>query len=292
MGRVARYKKIKSVDPYAKAGNRSNVQKRGSQKLRKKEEKRNRDDPYPKDDFDMADIVGSVRREKKVRENLEPETMGKNGIFGERSVVTPGIPTADTPAIELEAAAQGAVEEAKLAARIMNIPRGGTQAGEGKDAEERTKIEGRKEGESAGAFRERMRATTSEILRDDLEVRQGRVGLAARKKEFLNKKKKRGKKKRSLRAHEGTGTDDEGEGERRSMFGDQVERPPEFKHLPRGAKATKGVGGSGGDAAKPKSDREGRKADAVAMEKLRQRAVAQYAMVKAKRKREGGAFHL
>lgn len=71
-------------------------------------------------------------------------------------------------------------------------------------------------------------------------------------------------------------------------FTEQAERPPMFKQLPRGAKPKETKVTKGG---KPGMTEAQIKAESNAMELIRRRAQAQYASIKAKRKR-AGEFHL
>jgi len=71
-------------------------------------------------------------------------------------------------------------------------------------------------------------------------------------------------------------------GERAVSFLDRADRPPVFHQLPRGAlvtKKVKAVGGGGSDEVKIRRDQN-------AMEAMRKRVVAQYAVVKARRRME------
>ena len=94
------------------------------------------------------------------------------------------------------------------------------------------------------------------------------------------------------------------EAETRVRFGEQAERPPVFRHVPRGAAAAasatktnkKDQGGGGRSKNNNKKARatmsgEQIEAEQAAMEALRRKAQAQYALVKARRK-QAGDFHL
>jgi hypothetical protein len=117
-----------------------------------------------------------------------------------------------------------------------------------------------------------------------------------RKKEFLNNKKKLKAKSQQgsvedygCRGDESLEPDGFVTGEQavaRVMLGDQVERPPVFHQLPRGAtlKAKMTTKSS-------KNKNASIAAEQQAMENMRRKVQAQYALMKAKR-RQAGDFHL
>ena len=146
----------------------------------------------------------------------------------------------------------------------------------------------------AKPFKSESRSETRQILKNE-KLQQRNPEKRQRKKEFLNKKKKRKFKHEHddddsddeiVQRNESSANDGFITGEQavaRTALGDQVERPPVFLQLPRGAKAK---------PIKSKTNKDvSEEAEQIAMENMRRKVQAQYAIVKAKR-RKAGDFHL
>lgn len=402
MGRVSKYKKIKSVDPYAKSKGRGGssignsrsaeyvwgtgdngrrekkrslkAQRHQAKKLSNATEGRRRmreaagsggfDLPISgKDDFDLADIVGSVRKEKRRRLD--------HGLVDPNSVASGAATAAGTSSVgtskneknkknkkncaadakdksSSDVAQRASIPETdadeKRVARILKLGAatassasmggaGGKALGGGKAKSGRsaappsastnhktagsTKVTftGRREGESMRAFERRIKEETRLILLDQAAGSKiTSKEKALRKKEFF--KTLKGKKKRSKggggggRNYAGSSdeevdrNDDDGgafvTGERAvaaaaargSALHDQVERPPTFELLPRGATRAASKDDMGSDSKRGGGmDSKKIRAEQRAMDSLRAKVQAQYAVIKQKRKR-AGEFHL
>ena len=378
MGRVSKYKKVKAVDPFSKqkkgkaaasartseyvwgTGDNGRRDKKRSLKAQRHQarklgggsmsdgRRRAREAagaggfdllPSGKDDFDLADLMGSVKRQKRPRlddgladprRRNEPTTVSKKskskgGAAAAASAASSGA-SQPTPSIpETDA-------EEKRVARILKFSKDSKSGGSGKGGsgsksatgsssaakkDSKSQISGRKEGESMRAFERRVKEETRLILLEQAsESKLTSKEKAAKKKEFLkslkNKKKNRkcgggGGRPRSGSSDDeygsdgGYGDDEDGglvTGERAvaaaaraaissgAAIHDQVERPPTFELLPRGAtKKAKKEGGKLG------MDEQKRRAEQRAMDNLRAKVQAQYAVIKQKRKRAGN-FHL
>jgi hypothetical protein len=309
MGRLAKYKKIKSFDPYSKKNggnvdlskvgvwglgdNGQKVKKRSrraellrSSSHAKKKQKKSDEGfdlpPTEKDEFDLADLTGSVKNQelKNPFEETTEDSAYKIALKG--NVAT--IPKTDA-------------DERKVA-RVLKL---GTQA-KAIIKKQTTESYARMEGESKRAYARRTKVETREIMKQTAEKNPEK---RLKKKEFLNNKKKQKKGSGSFNQfsdRQESAADDDGDddssfitGERavaamadEVRFGEQAERPPVFRQLPRGAKAKE----------KPKAASKSKgmtdaqvAAETGAMEMMRLRVQAQYASIKAKRKRAGD-FHL
>ena len=387
MGRVSKYKKIKAVDPFSKkkkgkaaissraseyvwgSGDNGRREKKRSMKAQRHQarklegasdgRRRAREaagaggfdlPPSGKDDFDLADLVGSVRRQKRPRiddgladtrrrtEAVSRKSKGGDtasaaagGGSGGATQPTPSIPETDA--------------EEKRVARILKLSKNsksgsvgttssgaGGKGGSGKSAasssslpttkkESKSQISGRREGESMRAFERRVKEETRLILLEQASksklVSKEKV---AKKKEFLKSLKSKKKNRKGGggagggRPRSGSSDDEYGSddgyggggggglvtGERAvaaaaraaasgAAIHDQVERPPTFELLPRGAtrKATK----KAKEGEKLGMDEQKRRAEQRAMDNLRLKVQAQYNVIKQKRKRAGD-FHL
>lgn len=306
MGRVSKYKKIKSFDPYSKKnggnvdlskvgvwglgdnGQKAKKRSRRSEILRKNKGKKRRNNenegfdlaPSGKDEFDLTDLLGSVKKQK-----LDTSLRDVPASHSEVKVAVKGnvasIPKTD--------------QDEKKVAQILKAE---TKLKEDKK-KQTIQAQSRMEGESKNAYARRTKSETRQIIKQTTEKKN--VEKMKRKKEFLNNKKK--KKKNNFSRFYG-GDDGESDSEDvivqkrkkgaasepdQAQFGEQAERPPTFKQLPRGAKEkgenTKGKGKSAG-----MTDAQ-IEAEKNAMEMMRRRVQAQYASIKARRK-QAGEFHL
>jgi hypothetical protein len=329
MGRVARYKKVKSFDPYSSKnggridldtvgvwglgdmGRRAKKRSRTAENLRRKRKKAKSDggfdiEPASGDDFDLADLVGSVKREANPARDLSADNkpVVVSSAVGNKSTKRPAVPASlHTPG----ASSPMADEEQKVAAKMMKqLESQVEQNAVSKNSLQQHQPEGRMPGESKNAYRRRVKRETRQILqRERMQARNPEK--LRRKKDFLNNKKKKKSGKKTWEPEDGDtssayqytgqngGTDrgltveqklEERARETEVRFGEQAERPPVFKQLPRGAKAKKQKATTTG-----KMSETAVLAEQEAMEAVRQKVQAQYALIKAKRK-QAGDFHL
>lgn len=173
------------------------------------------------------------------------------------------------------------------------------------------------QGESKRAYNKRVKQETRQIIQR-ANKQEHNPEKRQKKKDFLNQKKKRGKRKASAynnnsdsddngNEHDEDDVDDDApvgklltgeqavaarDRETQVRFGEQAERPPVFKQLPRGA-AKKSVA-TASSAKKHKStsllNPAEMEAEQHAMDLLRRKVQAQYAAIKAQRKLYGD-FH-
>lgn len=378
MGRVARYKKVKACDPYSKknggnvdlttvgiwglgdSGRRQKKKSLTAQRLKAKAQsqknnnnkKRGRPDnhknddaangfdlpPNEEDEFDMKDIVGSVKRQK-VKDVMKDDNHNDDKSATATSTTKlnqdGGSPAAATTAESYHqiVTASGAVaslpktdqDESKVA-RILKLD----QQVHAKMEAKRQETQKRMEGESKRAYNKRSKAETRQIIQQTTVKKN--VEKLQKKKEFLKNKKKKKKKGGgggggAFGSFQDSQDDDDDDdiqlmessssslglmtGERAVaaakaarvaalredpvLFGEQAERPPSFKHLPRGADKTKqqqhAAAAAVVAAAKKGMSNEEIDAERNAMELMRRKVQAQYAAIKSRR-RQNGDFHL
>lgn len=192
------------------------------------------------DEFDIADVQGSLKRQKQESSILEePDTQ---------------LPTV----------------KCTTNSRMPN------DAIERKEAKESSKYEARGKKESKKAYNQRFKEETMHIIKQT-KMAELNLEKRKRKKEFLNQKKK-GK-------HPAKGSTELHMAQKDVVpFGHQVERPPNFKSLPRGASLNAKKANTSRRAMDVQTELEN-------LERLRQKVQEQYAVIKAKRKRTG-EFHL
>ena len=375
MGRVSKYKKVKAVDPFSKQkkgkaasartseyvwgmGDNGRKEKKRSLKAQRHQarklgggsmsdgRRRAREaagaggfdlPPSGRDDFDLGDLMGSVKRQKRPRLDdglADPRRRNEITVSKKSKSKGDGGAAASAAAQPAPSIPETDAEE-KRVARILKLSSkdskssGGGGTGKGgpgsKSAtgssstakkDSKSQISGRREGESMRAFERRVKEETRLILLEQAsESKLTSKEKAAKKKQFLkslkSKKKNRkgggGGRPRSGSSDDEYGSDggygDDGgdgfvTGERAvaaaaraaastgAAIHDQVERPPTFELLPRGAtKKAKKEGGKLG------MDEQKRRAEQRAMDNLRAKVQAQYAVIKQKRKRAGD-FHL
>ena len=315
MGRVAKYKKIKAFDPFSKQnggnvnlenvgiwglgadGRKAKKRSRRSEMLRQSRGKRKKADekdtfdlPPEADDFDMKDLVGSVKRQKTASQETSKEEPKKKSM--ER--VTIALPTNSERGLpKMDKEDQEMIKFLKVDKQV--------QKAEKKQVEDNAK---RREGESKRAYRRRLKEEAQQSIRKDKIVAVN-PEKKQRKKEFMKNKKKKKKggiaaqslSSRQVDDSDGNDSDDgfitgdmaKKMAEQQVQFGEQAERPPEFNQLPRGAqpKARK----ENAKATKKGMSSAQVAAEQNAMELMRRKVQAQYAVIKAQRKRDGD-FHL
>ena len=339
MGRTARYKKIKSCDPYSKknggkvslgtvgiwglSDNGAKPKKRSRTAERMRQEKINRRlkrqkhapiDPSAfkragngldrppsdtEDDFDMADLQGSLSQQKPAFQDLDekntsslltlksskPTNHDSNGDDDDDDTFKP--PEKDI--IDRKEMREARDLLSKSSAAVNDA---GNKKGAAKTAD-------RLANESKNAYNKRVKAETRQIIKQQ-KARDLNPEKRLRKKEFLKAKKQKKKGKGSQAAagnsnnfsnrydHQYDSDDDRRRqsAEDTPHFTVQAERPPTFHSLPRGASAKKKVTSNH----KMSTDKDVQREQAN-LEKMRQQVQAQYAIIKAKRKRDGD-FHL
>mmetsp|Transcript_24075 Transcript_24075/g.29650 ORF Transcript_24075/g.29650 Transcript_24075/m.29650 type:complete len:356 (-) Transcript_24075:2169-3236(-) len=183
----------------------------------------------------------------------------------------------------------------------------------------RKMIQGRKEGESMRSFNKRLKEETQMALAEDFKKSSRKntnnqpgkeecADKAERRKEFMKKKKLKKKGASIAYSHQVYDQDiqrdkikharneleiyqeDETEASVPSFL-DQVEQPPIFNLLPRGAQKKAKLKNRGKDDNHCKNmDEKLIKAEQNAMEIMRRKVQAQYALIKAQRRKEG-SFH-
>lgn len=310
MGRVARYKKVKSFDLFSKRNHDANLNlehvgvwglgvgrkrkkqpSRTAERLRAQRKKAKKDDDWDAppnnddgggagaDDFDLNDLTGSLRRQMppKVEDVVAPPVA---------TTTTTIVPTTGRLSSENELLATALVDkEERHVTRLLKL---------NKQVEKKKPVvasEGRMEGESKRAYHRRVAKEARQIIRRE-NMTTHNPEKRQRKKEYLKEKKKR---KKNSHSGEGAGresnedddfiTGDQAHAERQSqvLFGDQVEAPPVFRKLPRGATTKKTATGT----SKSLKGTKAITAEQEAMDLIRRKVQAQYAMVKAKRKQMG-----
>ena len=293
MGRVARFKKIRACDPYSrenkgrvvldrvgvwglgdngrKPKKRSLVAQRLQARKLKRRNGMKRDDegfdlpPQDEDDFDTGTFV--------VQKKTKPLSLED---------------------VEAAVVQQSPREAKKEESRINKLLKIDAQV------EAKTKavpVPEKLPGESKGAYRKRVHAETRQIINETKQSkRSGKK--KEKKKEFLRNKKL---KKKGLVSGSGDGNEDDGSDyddlDKTAglsfdvpKFGEQAERPPEFRALPRGAAKKQPDHRKNASTKKRKSmDDEDVAAEQQAMEAMRKKVQAQYALVRQKRR---GEFHL
>lgn len=294
MGRVARFKKIKACDPYSRenrgrvvldrvgvwglgdSGRKTKKRSLVAQKFQAMKQKRRKGNPRDGDGFDLPPTEGDdfdtntfvVQKTKKplTLDDVTPATMSKKEVEKEEKRINKLL---------------------KIEQQVE--PKKGPVA-----------APDRLPGESRNAYLKRVKVETRQIIS---EVKQSKRSTKKKqkKKEFLNNKKMK-KKGGATATNRDTNDEDYNESDDELVtvdhatraantpaFGEQAERPPEFKLLPRGAsKKDKDTKSSGGKKRKSMDD-EDVLAEQQAMELMRRKVQAQYALVRQKRR---GQFHL
>lgn len=340
MGRVSRYKKVKKSLTSATGGKSGTHRGSGGEtiwgytdcgrkpkkrsltvlKLRarnNKKRKRSSDDDdgfdlevTGGDDFDLHDLVGSIRKERmpvvdeqppkqddhsfsitKVPEIAMKEETSKSNIIpkekhNDHDHVTPS-------SSSLEAVV---VEEAKLLKSLEKQIEPVAKSGIVTDL-------GRKPGESKRAYNKRVKLETRLIIQNTKKSSRN-PEKQQRKKEFMKNKKKLKKKRNNQRADDDDDDDSEDDEYRIPksgtnsidppvVFGEQAERPPIFKVLPRGAvpKPTKKNNHNNSKNSSSKN-KQTSNISSEEMEIMRRKVQAQYSSIKAQRRQTGANFHL
>jgi hypothetical protein len=273
--------------------------------------------PIDKDEFNMADVVGSIKRQKVQTKDIlggneekasSMTTNNKKATNDESydKIVTSTGNVANIPKTD---------HDENKVARLLRLDK----QEERKSEKEKQLSHARMQGESKNAFNKRTRAETRQIIKNSTTTTKNHEKLQ-RKKEFLKNKKKNKKRKGgggmySYNNDEDSDGDDynndtsysvKGAGKGKDSlpadepvrFGEQAERPPTFRQIPRGAKVKSNTitqaAAAAKEAAAAKTDGMSEpqiEAERGAMELMRRRVQAQYKAIKYKRK-TGGDFHL
>mmetsp|Transcript_11286 Transcript_11286/g.21109 ORF Transcript_11286/g.21109 Transcript_11286/m.21109 type:complete len:352 (-) Transcript_11286:62-1117(-) len=290
--------------------------------------------PDGKDDFNLSDFV--VKKEKKRRPEdglapfkhptvvpssfsagtsdgpVKPQAIVKNDkVKIGNTIVQCSIPLDDREEIR--------------AAKLLKIdPKTGKSTS--KQNARQVSIEGRRKGESMNAFHRRLKEETVNALAENYRKQrepqdEAQMEKIQRKKEYakMRKLKKKGKlvgrrdafaeddeddddyyfdsKRRTNNADDSDGFITGEQAAARASFLEQVEEPPVFNQLPRGAvnksklrMASASV--KSNSKGSRRMDEDDIKAEQTMMEIMRRKVQAQYAIMKAKRKQEGSSFHL
>lgn len=338
MGRTARYKKIKSCDPYSKknggkvslgtvgiwglSDNGAKPKKRSRTAERMRQEKINRrlkrqkhapidqsvfkrggsglDRPPSdnEDDFEMADLQGSLSRQKPAFQDLDEKNTSSLLTLKKSSKPTNDDSDRDDDDTfkppEKDVIDRKEMREARDI--LSKSSAAGNDPGNKKGA---ARIADRLANESKNAYNKRVKAETRQIIKQQ-KVSDMNPEKRLRKKEFLKakKQKKKGKGNQATANNPNNFSNrydqqNDSDNDRRRQcaedtphFTVQAERPPTFHSLPRGASAKKKATGNH----KISTDKDVQREQAD-LEKMRQQVQAQYAIIKAKRKRDGD-FHL
>ena len=327
MGRLSKYKKVKSsvktrggVNVEFEWGTNSNrkPKKRSitATKFQKIKLKRRGGDngtngfdlPLEKDDFDMNDLTGSLKKEKGLVDILQnnnnssaigvpkpPNGVEETSNLGEPTAVVNN--EAYIGGKHVSCSIPSTTKEERKIARLLNIDvKSGETMTKGTSSHDK-KLEGRREGESMNAFSKRLKEETKLALQNDLQkggFANANPNKRLRKKDFLKNKKM--KKKGQMQVEvtdERDSRDDEIITEEVHHVGlpEQVTAPPVFKHLPRGAHKIlkterKKVGELGGDRQRTSMDAKKISSEQIAMEAIRKNVQARYAVLKEKRMKE------
>lgn len=347
MGRVAKYKKVKSFDPYSKKNggkvdlpnvgvwglgdNGRKVRKRSQKaermhakkvknqaesKSNKKKNNSNKfaDDggfdvpPMEEDEFDMADLMGSIKKQKVETKDLLGATDNAASVASNDKATSNNSNTMDESYDKIVTSTGNVAnipkteQDENKVARLLRLDKQEEQKAE----KERKLSHNRMEGESKRAYAKRTRAETRQIIKQSTTTNRNLEKLQ-KKKEFMNNKKKQKKRKGAYSssygdADGGDGYDDgydsdtyKGRGrggdspEAPVRFGEQAERPPVFRQIPRGAKSKSKTVTLSAKSQGMSEDQVA--AEKNAMEVMRRRVQAQYKAIKTRRK-EAGDFHL
>lgn len=242
------------------------------------------------DDFDLKDMVGSLKKQKPVIISLKKAEVPVE----KKSLVSKDDSKPDAPSTAGTPAGAISLAQEKRDARILNIDP------EKNSRQEATIVQPRMDGESKKAFQKRMQMESKRAIRNERMQDNRNPEKMKRKKEFMNAKKKAKKNKGRQDLDEDSRPPPDNDydidimvtGERSTQqvaFGEQVQRPPTFQILPRGATAKRKM--TGGKASNNGMSDAQRKAEHNAMEIMRLKVQAQYAIMKAKR-RQDRDFHL
>ena len=274
-GRKVKKRSMKAEKMKAKKEKNKSIQqssRKGGKNNNKFKQNNDEDDggfdipPSDRDEFDMADLMGSVKRQKletndnmlgestatstvsKISNTNELESNNNNDEAAYDKVMTSTGNVANIPKTDQD--------ESKVT-RLLRLDKQAEQ----KSEKERKISHARMEGESKRAFNKRAKAETRQIIKNST-VGPKNVEKQQRKNEFMKNKKKRkgrGGPSQNYASNTGYNNDDddaaidndakkEAHRYRHSdpeksfkedvvNFGERAERPPTFRTIPRGAKS-------------------------------------------------------
>jgi len=327
MGRVAKYKKLKSCDPYSKK-NRGKVDlqrvgvwgfgddgrkaKKRSKKAERMQDRKNKiknkkksknkfvDDggfdvpPMEKDEFDMSDLIGSVKKQKVETQDVlgsdETPLINTNAAESNKKLKAESYDKIVTSTGNVACIPKTDEDEIKVA-RLLRL----NEQEEKKLEKEKQLKHARMEGESKNAYRKRTRTETRQIIKQTTMTKNQEK--LEKKKEFLKNKKSKKRKGGGSGLYKDEDYRDYDYDETPSSydnsvrFGEQAERPPTFRQIPRGAKSKSKTAQSSKSLNAEGMSEHQIDAERHAMELMRRRVQAQYKAIKAKRK-DLGDFHL
>jgi hypothetical protein len=307
MGRVARYKKIKACDPFARNGmgmmsfmwgegdngQRQKKRSKTSEKLRHSKQQRKKlrrqdddddDDNFDdyfnlppsdqKDEFIMEDMVHSIQKQAppvNVLDTLDPSEQ-KSEAFSFPDLSHTHVASGPKEALSLD--------QELRASRFLKLDVSQPSSNVLKKSD--SQVEGRKEGESKRAFSKRMKLEIQRAIRKEKVLQTDNTESKKRKKEYLKERKEKKRRKQLPQAPEL----DSIESPRREIpWNEQAERPPTFSVLPRGAVSkTKGSHSLSSDSSLLTASKQ--HAEQRAMERMREMVQERYAILKAQRKHQ------
>jgi hypothetical protein len=268
------------------------------------------DAEYGEDDFDLDDMVGSLKKEappalepaQPVSARLVTVSASSNLASSAKSSSPVAAEASASTKPSQDGITSSEVEEERLMRRLMLAkPAAPTSSSQSAS---------RMPGESKEAYKRRSALEVRRILRQN-RMEKLNPDKRRRKKEFLNNKKKKkggggeGSSQHPARDDDGRRryNDEDGDDddvslsdrrtETRVVFGEQVEAPPVFRQRPRGVQSSRSA-----VAAADKTSSKRRlatpqdiDAEQEAMEQIRRKAQAHYSLIKAKRRHDGD-FHL
>lgn len=267
--------------------------------------------PVAGDDFDLADLLGTLKKDKPIVETTVAATKISVPVTTKTDLAT----TTTTTSVASKPATTAVHEDEQVQeAKLLKVDK---QLQKKESSSSFTVSLGRMEGESKRAYNRRVKAETRQIIKNQ-KVDNRNPEKKKRKKEFLNNKKKKKQKKGQWTAGNDSDEDNDNNsddddhnapeakkggfvtGEQAVAardiavkFGEQAERPPEFRQLPRGATKKKAPGSTSmmaSSKAHPMSQTR-IAAEQEAMEVMRRKVQAQYAVIKSRR-RSNRDFHL
>ena len=286
-----------------------------------------------KDDFDLNDLVGSLKKQSRNQLDQLSGTMTHQSSVALKSNSKPN---AIVTASQIQVGNQTlnvSIPKSDREERQMRNSLGKSKAKDTGSSREKKTMQKRQEGESMNAFNRRLKEETAMALAEDYKQnKQSRAGntkggrntngqeddgvlsKSQRRKEFLNRKKRKKRMRNEpgmefpdeeeevmARRHQGDGDGDgfiTGEAAvARLSFLDQVEQPPVFAQLPRGASKKQKPNGKQLKCKEFESKSKLQKEESIraeqnSMEAMRRKVQAQYAILKQKRRAQGASFHL
>lgn len=299
MGRVARFKKIRSCDPYSRenrgrvaldrvgvwglgdSGRKAKKKSLVAQKYQAMKSKRRGKDYASNDDFDLPP-------------NDQEDEFDSTTFVVQKK-------TKPLSFADLETTKQSEHEIKKEESRINKLLKIDAQVEPKKGP---VAVPGKMPGESKNAYRKRVKTEITLMTKESKQQSKQSLRKKEKKKEFFKNKKLKKKGTTSTVPRDvdsndlsGNESDDDLVTAEKAVrartldapkFGEQAERPPDFKLLPRGATKRKDANKQNSKKRKAMDD-EDVQVEQETMELMRRKVQAQYALVRQKRR---GQFHL